>query len=236
MTGLIGYTPAPQPQAAPERPRSVLAATYLLGGAAAFWLAAMIATMFAMPQYERHYTEIARTPDGGALAVFGLALTAGLALIGAALFILLAFLDAFGRPAARVLSWVFGGLAIAVAGLILLSEAFTGVAWHQWLMNGIAIVTLAFLTAAVVLLGMPVSSQYFRRSKEHRQERARLAQWARYGFVPEFRASAAQPGPQVATRNDPERRTLYGLGWEGWAGIAAGVVLLAVMIAAALNG
>jgi hypothetical protein len=234
MTGFIGYTAVPHAPAAPARPRSVLAATYLLGGAAAFWLASMIATMFAMPQYERHYTEIARTPDGGALAVFGLALTAGLALIAAALFVMLAFLDAFGRPAARVLSWVFGGLAIAVAGLVPLSEAFTGVAWHQMLMNGVAIVTLALLTAAVVLLGVPASSAYFRRSQEHRQERARLAQWARYGFVP--MAPAPPAGPQPAPRKDAERRTLYGLGWEGWAGIAAGIVLLAIMIAAALNG
>ena len=39
------YPPVPELVPAPQRPRGVFAAAYLLAGAAAFWLAAMAATM-----------------------------------------------------------------------------------------------------------------------------------------------------------------------------------------------
>jgi len=176
--------PFPPKVTAPERPREVVIAAYLLAGASAFWLAAMLATLFAMPQYERHYADLAQSPDGGVPAVMLLSATVFIGLLAVALFVLLGVLDATGRPAARVLTWVFGGLAVGAAALTLGSGAFAGIAWHRWLMNGTAIVTLAFVLAAIVLLALPRSGEYFRRSRETRQALARLAYYARYQPAP----------------------------------------------------
>lgn len=228
---------APGPVPAPERPRGVFAAAYLLAGAAALWLTAMTATMFVIPQYERHYAESTQSSDGGLLAVGLLFLAAGVAVLAAALFVLLAFLDAHGRPAARVLTWVFGGLAFGAAVLILSSGMFVGISWHQWLMNGIAVVTLVLLSIALVLLALPSSSAYFRRSREHRHINAQRAHLARYGMLPTSMAGYAPQGTSpvspVTADAVPGERTVFGLGRTGWIGIAAGIMLLAVMVVAA---
>lgn len=184
IANAMPYYQVPQSIPAPERPRAVSVAAFLLVGAAAFWLAAMIATMFAVPQYERHYVELAQSPDGGLAAVMLLAFGAAIAMLAAALFVLLGALDANGRPAARIQTWIFGGLAVGAAGLILGTGVFTGIGWHQWLMNSIAVVTLCFLPSAMLLLALPSSSAYFRRSREHRRANARRLHLARYGFPP----------------------------------------------------
>ncbi|HEY1177072.1 MAG TPA: hypothetical protein VGF17_13025, partial [Phytomonospora sp.] len=139
---------------APPRPRGVFAASYLLTGSAAFWLAAAVATLFALPQYERYAGDLARDPDAGAGAVVLLILFATGAIGAAGLAVLLAFLDERGRGPARVLTWILGAFAICVAGAFLLFDPFTVTTWHHVLMTGSSILTLVLVIAVVVLLAL----------------------------------------------------------------------------------
>ena len=161
--------------AAPARPTGVLAAAYLLSGASAFWLAAAIATLFAIPQYSRFYGDLEQDPDAGTRAAFLLVTAAIFAALAAGPSILLAVLDALGRPAARVLTWIFGGLAVCVAGSILLLDLFVAIPWHRWLMTGTAVLTLVFVLATGVLLGLHSSGEYFRAARQARAARRAAA-------------------------------------------------------------
>ncbi|MGA8114844.1 MAG: hypothetical protein WCA46_14355, partial [Actinocatenispora sp.] len=146
----------------PDRPAGVSVATFLLSGAAAFWLAAAIATLFAIPQYARHVQDVEQNPDAGTGATVLLALFAFVAVSGAVIAILLAVFDAHGRTTARILTWVYAGLTVCVATVILLADPFTGVLWHHWLSLGVAVLTLALTVAVTVLLALPVATRYYR--------------------------------------------------------------------------
>jgi hypothetical protein len=191
-------SPAPVPAAAPERPPSVFAAAYLLSGASAFWLSGSIATIFAIPQYSRYYGDRQQDPVAGSLAALLLIIAALVALAAVAPSVLLAVLDAQGRRAARVLTWIFGGVAVCVAGCLLLFGVFGAIPWHRWLMTGTAVLTLVFVPATGVLLALPSSGRYFRAAREYREAhrpRARAYPPAGPGYPPPMPGYPPPPYP-----------------------------------------
>jgi hypothetical protein len=166
VTALTAAPPARPP--APSAPPGVLAAAYLIAGAAACWISAAIAGLFAIAQYTRHYTDLRQDPSSGK-AVAALFVTgAVLAVLAAAPTILLAVLDAQGRPAARVLTWIFSVVGLAVAAAVLLLDMFTALPWYRWVTAGTAVATLLFLLAGGILLMTPPAGRYFRAARDHR--------------------------------------------------------------------
>ena len=174
----------------PRRPASLVTSLYLFGGAAAFWLAAALATLFAIPQYSRYYGDLNQDVDAGSIATALLVLAAVMAAVGAALVVLLLWLDAYGWSAARVLTYVYSGLSLVVALVLLLSNPFSGIAWHDRLMIAITVLTMLLLLGAIVLLMRPASAQFFRDYRSVRREaanqrrEARLRQAQRFGLPP----------------------------------------------------
>lgn len=190
----------------PSRPRVVFAAAYLLAGSAAFWFASAVATLFALPEYDRHHSDLAQDPTAGTGAVLLLVLFATGAFGAAGLALLLAFLDAQGRPAARVLTWILGGFSVCVAGSLLLVDPFTATGWHHALMLGASVLTLVLVGAVVVLLALRSSGGYYRAVRMARQAAARLAYAARYGPAPAYPGWTVYnppPGPVVMGQRAP---------------------------------
>lgn len=172
------------------RPRSVLVAVYLLAGMVAFWLTAAIATLFALPQYDRHHTDLAQDPTAGAGVAFLLVLFVVCAVIASGLSIPLVFLDAGGRPAARTLTWILGGVAGCIALILLLLDPFDAISWHRWLMTGTSLITVTFTATMTVLIARRSSGEYFRDVHAARQA-MRFARTARYWPVPAYGATQA---------------------------------------------
>ncbi|MEV0650783.1 hypothetical protein AB0I28_36565 [Phytomonospora sp. NPDC050363] len=187
MSAAVPFGPPP-----PQRPRGVFAAAYLLAGSGAFWLAAAIATLFAIPQYERHHSDLAQDPSAGVGVTLLLILFATGAFAAAGTAVLLAVFDAKGRPAARVMTWILGGLAVGVALALLLLDPFTATAWHRGLMIGASVLTLVSTSVVIVLLGSRSSGGYFRGVRWARMAAARAAYAARYRPVPQY--PQAPPG------------------------------------------
>ncbi|MEV6495464.1 hypothetical protein AB0M20_43635, partial [Actinoplanes sp. NPDC051633] len=98
------------------------AASLLLSGAAAVWLTAAIATLFAGPQYARHYVDLAQDPAADTrtrlvlIAGVVLMMIAAAAAIGVA-----AALGAVGSPVIRRLTWIFMAIVAVIAVVVMLA-------------------------------------------------------------------------------------------------------------------
>jgi hypothetical protein len=180
----------------PQRPGSLVASLYLVGGAAAFWLAAAFATLFAIPQYVRHYADLDQDVDAGSVAAFLLGLSAVIAIVGAAIAVLLVWLDAYGWSAARVLTYVYSGLSAVVAVALVVSHPFSGIVWHDRLMTATTVLTLLLLAGAIVMLMRPASRQFFRDYSAIRQEAANQRRAARLQQMQRFRPPYPPQPPQ----------------------------------------
>ncbi|MGN9913838.1 MmpS family transport accessory protein [Phytohabitans sp. LJ34] len=130
-----------------RRPRD-LVGSLLLSGAAALWLAAAVATLFAGPQYARHQVDLQQDP--GASTRTGLVLVAAvlLMMVAAGAAIAVAALGSIGSPVIRMLTWIFEAVAAVVAVVVMVSGAPAGVTWHARFMTGTAVLTLLLLAAA----------------------------------------------------------------------------------------
>lgn len=171
--------PAPRPAPTPTAPTAVFVAGYLLCGAAALWLSAAIATLYAIPHYQRYYGDRAQDADAGRLAGLLLGVAVVTAVLGVGVALLLALSDARGSAGGRVLTWIFAGVAGCVSGAVLLLDLFAAVAWHRWLMTGTALLTLGFVLATSVLLALPRSTGYVRAVRQARVERRAALRLAR---------------------------------------------------------
>lgn len=168
----------------PRRPASVQVAVWLLLGASAFWLTAAVLTLFALPLYRRHVSEATQNVDTGIVVGALFALLALIAAVAAGVNVFLATLDARGMPTARVLTWIYEGFSGVVAVAILILAFGDGpVAWHRWFLVAVAVLTLLFTSTAVVLLGRPGTSRFFRDATAARQA-AFQARRAAAGSVP----------------------------------------------------
>jgi len=180
---------------APRRPGSLLASLYLYAGASAFWLAAAVATLFAIPEYRRHYSDLAQSAEAGAVATLLLLLAAGLAVCGVLVTVLLTLLDGYGWSGARAMTWVYTGLSVLVAGTVVLADPFAAIPWHRWLMTGTAVLTALLLAGGAVLLAGPASGRFFREYRAARQRIAAQRRAARHRQP--FRPGPAYPYPPV---------------------------------------
>ncbi|GAB2962647.1 hypothetical protein GCM10027280_59370 [Micromonospora polyrhachis] len=207
MSAPVAYVPVPA-VTAPRQPLSLFVAAYLLSGASALWLTAAIATLFAIPQYSRYYGDREQNADAGVLAALLLIVAVVVAVLAVGLSILLALLDAHGRPAGRVLTWIFSVVAVVIAGSILMLDLFAPIPWHRWQMAGTAVLTLGVMAATGVLLMLPSSSAYFRAARDFRTARQAAIRLARQQagyyrrpgyppapYPPAGPAPFAQPGP-----------------------------------------
>lgn len=194
------------------RPGSLLTSIYLYVGASVFWLSAAIATLFAIPQYRRHYGDLAQDADAGSIAVLLLLLLAGVAVLGVAVAAVLTLLTGHGWSGARSLTWVYSGLAALVAGTLVLSDPFSAVRWHRWLMTGTAVLTVLMLAGGAVLLARPASGRFFRDHRAARQNRVARRRAAAYHQQPQRYGPAypprpyppAPPTPPIAPPQRPE--------------------------------
>jgi len=130
-----------------RRPGDV-ATSLLLSGAAALWLAAAIATLFAGPQYTCYHVDLAQDPDAGTrtgLVLFGAVL---LMILAAAAAIVVAALMTIGSSAVRTLTRIVLAIAGVAALIVLVVGTPAGVTWHARSMTGVAVSTVLLLAAA----------------------------------------------------------------------------------------
>jgi hypothetical protein len=115
----------------------------LLSGAPAFWLAAAIATLFAGPQYARHYVDLRQDQRASSMV--------GMVVVGAVVVMMAAAVTGIlvAVRGTTVTTRVFVALAGVVAVVVLLVGAPGGVAWHARMMTGTAVLTLLLLATAV---------------------------------------------------------------------------------------
>jgi hypothetical protein len=134
--------------------RGDFVASLLLSGAAALWLAAAVATLFAGPQYGRYHVDLEQDPAASTRT--GLVLVGGVLvmMVAAGAAIAVAALGALGSPLARGLTRGFAGLAAVVAVVAMVAGVPDGVPWHANLMTGTAVLTLLSV-ATVVAVQLP---------------------------------------------------------------------------------
>lgn len=182
----------------PARPSQVFIAAYLFSGASALWLTAGLATLFAIPEYARHYADLNQDASAGTVASVLLVLVALAAAAGTGLALLLSLLGAAGRSPARTLIYVLGGIAVAVATVLLPLDLFSAIPWHRWLMVGVAALTLILVVASGVLLALPASRTWFRQAREARLARqpALAAPYPGYPPMPPYRHPPTANPPQ----------------------------------------
>jgi hypothetical protein len=153
----------------PTAPAGVFTAAMLLAGAAAFWLSATIATLFAVPQYGRFYENLHADHTSGSAVTLLLITSAVPSVLVSLLTVLLAVLDARGRPVAWVLTYIVAGLSACVSATYLLTGIFTAVPWHQRLMTAVSALTLVIVVTVAVLLSLRSSRRYLRAARLMRQ-------------------------------------------------------------------
>lgn len=153
-------------------PNSVFYGSYLFAGVAASALITTISAFFAIPEYSHHYSELSGDGSRGALAGFGLAVFALLALLFAASSLLLAALTGRGMNPARVLLHLLGGLAICVQSGLLLGGSFAALPWFRTWLTIAAAVTVLFTAGSFVLLARPSAREFFRAVRLARRQRS----------------------------------------------------------------
>lgn len=153
---------------AARSPGVVFTACLLLTGVAAARLTACIGAFYAVPQISRHYSDSHGDSAAGAAAGFGVVAAALISLVGALIYLLLAYLDSRGLNSARVLTWLLAALTVAGTVTALALDLFGAVPWFQRLATTTDTITLAFTLAATVLLALPSAQRFFRARKQAR--------------------------------------------------------------------
>jgi ABC-type Fe3+ transport system permease subunit len=153
---------------AARSPGVVFTACLLLAGVAAARLTACIGAFYALPQISRHYSDSHGDSAAGAAAGVGVVAAALISLVGALLYLLLAYLDSRGMNPARVLTWLLAAVTVAGTVTALALDLFGAVPWFQRLAMTTDTITLAFTLAATVLLALPPAQRFFRIRKQAR--------------------------------------------------------------------
>lgn len=177
--------PPPPPAPAPAaRPVTVTVADALLLLVAVLYVIAFIATLAIVgPMRDVLSEEVAGTAAEGSegFVTAGLIGSAILNLLFAAGFVALALLNDKGKNPARIVTWVVGGIALCCNGVNLafsridttggdvdaarleqrLQEELPG--WTEPVSIVATVVSLPALVAAIILLALPASNEFFRR-------------------------------------------------------------------------
>lgn len=155
-------------------PATVFAGSYLFAGVAALALVGAIGALFAIPELGHYESDRARDDAAGELAAVGLVLYAAMAVVFSFLCLLLAILGGRGRPAARVLTWVLGGLTVCFNIGLLVIGPYDSVLWYRVLTQMAAWAAILLATGSAVLLALPTSHGYFRAMRAARQQQRLL--------------------------------------------------------------
>lgn len=123
----------------------------------------------------------------GAIAVATVVISAVVQLLIAAGFVVLGLLNNRGKNAARITTWVIGGIGVCCTGIGLGGNSFGGVgaaggtqdlpdpqevqrmleaelpSWNQSVTTTLSVISLLALLAALILLALPASNEFFRR-------------------------------------------------------------------------
>ncbi|BBH70637.1 hypothetical protein ACTI_73220 [Actinoplanes sp. OR16] len=144
-------------------PRPVLAASLLLSGAAALWVAWAIGTLFGLPQFLRIYMNERQGEGDPAVVAGSYILLAVLIVVIALLFVLLAVFVARGGRVARVVTWILAVPAAVVALSALLTGGSSSTPWWGALTRLAGGLTLPMVVAALVLLCLPAARAHFHK-------------------------------------------------------------------------
>lgn len=211
-------TPAP----ARARPTSVTVSSWLLFLVAALQLINTVVALSTMGTiadvYQRAYEGTAAAGAGKTIAtvtivvtvVFGLLITIGL--------VVLAIFNNRGKNASRIVTWVIGGIWLCCSGVGLVSQLAGNVmnfgarrddmpdpaevqrmlndalpSWYRPVTVTTSVLTLVALLAALILLALPASNQFFRRPQPGLEPPV-----PGYPSVPGYPGSQGQPsGPET---------------------------------------
>ena len=175
------------------RPATVTVASYLLYAMAALQVLAAVVELAVLGDtrqaYDEAYAGTALADSGGSFATATTVLGAVVGLLFAAGYVVLGIFDGKGKNPARIVTWVFGGLAICCGSFGLIgnvggSFSFGGgsrgkgqpdpaevarimklhlPAWYQPVTTVLGVLGLLFAVAVVILLALPASHPFFRR-------------------------------------------------------------------------
>jgi hypothetical protein len=186
---------AVSPTAPRSRPSTVSAAVWLLYLYVALQVIAAILALANMGNFKDAYTEVFKNTDaadqGPTIATASVAIGVVLALLFGVAILVFAIFTGRGRNWARIVVWVVGGLAVCCGGLGMLSQVagrsmnFGGAGsnapsqadiqrsleahlpgWYFPTATTAGIIGLLAVLAAVVLLALPASNEYFRKRPE----------------------------------------------------------------------
>jgi hypothetical protein len=193
------------------RPASVTISSYLLYFVAATQIIAAIVSLLTAGDMQAAYKEAFRDVEGGDTAAsFTAAVIVGVAIFGIVVgagLVVLAIFNNQGKNASRIVTWVVGGLYLCCGGFGLVSSLGGGAgfggggpdvpsaeeieaqvdrfvpSWYGPVSLTLGILGFVALLAALILLALPPSNEFFRRPKEVWEPP-----------VGEFQGYQAQPG------------------------------------------
>lgn len=202
--------PAPRPPTAPPparppvppgksvaglSPVTVFFGSYVFAGIAALLLAAAIAVLVAISDFR------SRGSTSGPLLV---ATAAGLIVV-AALVVSLAVLTDRGRSWARIATWGVCGLGLCTGVGVFVTDPGESAPWFGQLLHVGAVAGMIISVSSAVLLGLPESSAYFRRSGPKPVPLSAFPQPAAFPAPPA--SHQPPPPPQPPAGSAPSPRT-----------------------------
>jgi hypothetical protein len=184
------FAPGPE-QARP--PGTVRIASYLLYATAALQLISLVVTLATLSNlreaYDEAYAGTSMADTGDTVAVVVAVGGGVIALIIAIGMVVLGFLNLRGKNAARIVTWIIGGLFVLCCGIgTALGAATTGGAsfgapnsgnapdpvevqktidaampgWHQPVNTVLSVIPLLLVLGTLILLALPASNQWFK--------------------------------------------------------------------------
>ena len=211
----------PAAPAAKPRPASVTISSYLLISYAVLQLINLVAALSTLGKTQDVYRDLyAGTSAEGSESYVAAAgvISAVVGLVLAVGFVVLALLNNRGKNVSRIVTWVIGALGVCCAGLGFAGTALTNSmgtpsgsdmpspaevqrridevlpSWYGPLTTTVSVIALLALLAALILLALPASNEFFRKPA------------ATAGWEPPLPGSTypGQPGPaQQAERGYP---------------------------------
>ncbi len=187
-------TPAPR-----VRPGTVTVAVILLYVAAALEVVNAIISIATYGDFKNAYAKAyaGTTLEGQAgSATITVIVSVVIALLLAVIFLVLAILDGRGNRVGRILTWIFGGLALCCLGSSFALGALGKSAydssrktnpdlpsydqlqsdirdslpsWYTPVTTALGIIVLAAVVVVIILLALPASHPYFRKAAEQQQ-------------------------------------------------------------------
>ncbi|MBN1172321.1 MAG: hypothetical protein JXA67_09115 [Micromonosporaceae bacterium] len=187
----MAYIVPPAPPAVPrQRPGVVTAGVTMVAVVALLQFIGAAMTVVVAPDMRDIYLEALEGQEGsdamGDVMMFAYYFGAGVSVLVGIGLAVLALFDAQGKQAARIVTWVLGGLYLCCAGgglaLSGAGTAFSGgdvdtaeverlteeilPSWYAPFSTASSAIALLAMLAAVILLALPAANEYFRKPAE----------------------------------------------------------------------